>query len=82
MANGVEEGLLSILFILSREVEILSPRMEDFEYPATLVGPDRVFRFSRPLPLLLVLKGEGDATRELASEGSTLLVVGCMEGHC
>ena len=81
MANGVESGFLSIHFFLSKEIKILSPRMEDFEYPATLAGSNRVFRFSRPLPLLLVLKGEGDAG-ELASEGSVLLVVGCMEGLC
>ena len=55
--------------------------MEDRKYPSSLLGLGRVVRFLKLLPSVLSLRGEGDAG-ELASEGSILRVVGCMEGHC
>ena len=54
--------------------------MEDRKYPSSLLGLDRVIRVLKLLPLMFSLRGEGDAG-ELASEGSILRVVGCMEGR-
>ena len=58
-----------------------SPRMEDRKYPSMLLGLGRVIRFSKLPPSVFSFRGEGDAG-ELASEGSTLLEVGCMDGRC
>ena len=87
MASGevvVEGGLPQSRLSFLKEVEIDcapgSPRMEDRRYPSSLLGLSRVVRFSKLLPSMCSLRGEGDAG-ELASEGSILRVVGYMEGH-